>query len=85
MTANPLTLCGVISHSGFYGEPLACGYARGHAGNHSWATLPTFPLQSLRAVNGTEVGELVQAAIEAADGSPRTARLLEALKPFGVR
>ncbi len=42
MTASALTLCAVISYSGAQGEPLACGYARGHQGAHSWATLPTF-------------------------------------------
>lgn len=36
------TICGIISHSGPNGEPLACAYAPGHEGVHSWATLPTF-------------------------------------------
>jgi hypothetical protein len=45
MTANPFVMCCVVSHSGPNGEPLACGYARGHQGAHSWATLPTFPLR----------------------------------------
>lgn len=35
-------ICGIISHSGPNGEPLACAYLEGHAGAHSWATLPTF-------------------------------------------
>jgi len=35
-------LCGVISHSGPNREPLACAYAPGHDGPHSWSTLPTF-------------------------------------------
>jgi hypothetical protein len=36
------TMCGIISHSGPHGEPLACGYQLYHDGAHSWATLPTF-------------------------------------------
>lgn len=35
-------ICGVISHSGPNGEPLACAYEPGHKGPHSWSTLPTF-------------------------------------------
>lgn len=35
-------LCGVVSNSGRDGEPLACGFTRGHSGAHAWATLPTF-------------------------------------------
>jgi len=90
MTANPLTLCCVISHSGLYGEPLACGYVRGHAGNHSWATLPTFvngePVSAELPVMYTiEVQELIQAGIEATNDTARTARLIAALKPFGAR
>jgi hypothetical protein len=35
-------ICGVVSHSGAKGEPLACGFPFGHSGAHAWATLPTF-------------------------------------------
>jgi ribosomal protein L37E len=35
-------ICGIVSYSGAKGEPLACGFPAGHAGNHAWATLPTF-------------------------------------------
>lgn len=35
-------VCGVASESGTHGEPLACGYPKGHAGPHAWASLPTF-------------------------------------------
>lgn len=38
-----LGICGVVSHSGPGGEPLACGYTPSHTGQHSWASLPTFP------------------------------------------
>ena len=40
--ADLLNLCGVLSYSGARGEPLACGWTRGHEGTHSWASLPTF-------------------------------------------
>lgn len=39
----PWTICAVLCNCGPEGEPLACGYAPGHRGDHSWATLPTFP------------------------------------------
>lgn len=31
------------------------------------------------------LGELLQACIESTDNTPRTARLIQALRPFGVR
>lgn len=37
----PPAICGVVCNCGPNGEPLACGYAAGHAGAHSWASLPT--------------------------------------------
>ncbi len=37
-------ICGVMSASGPNREMLACAYKPRHAGPHSWATLPTFPL-----------------------------------------
>jgi hypothetical protein len=43
-------ICAILSNSGPNGEPLACGYAPGHDGPHSWSTLPTFPSGSLGAV-----------------------------------
>lgn len=36
------TICGVMSNSGRYGEPLACALPPGHTVPHSWASLPTF-------------------------------------------
>lgn len=36
------TICGVVSASGANGEPLACGWPKGHESDHSWATLPTY-------------------------------------------
>ncbi len=85
-------MCGCVSMSGPNREPLACAYPPGHDGDHSWATLPTFvdgePIGYIRAKTlrevKTEVGELVQAGIEATDDTPRTARLRDALVPFGV-
>lgn len=87
-------LCGVISMSGPHHEPLACAYPPGHAGDHSWATLPTFVggapvsgkavLATINVANMAEVVELVQGAIEATDATPRTARLRAALQAFGV-
>lgn len=44
-------ICGIISYSGPNGEPLACAYAPGHDGAHSWGTLPTY-------VNGRPAGEV---------------------------
>lgn len=38
-----IDLCAIVCKCGPNGEPLACGYKRGHHGDHSWATLPTFP------------------------------------------
>ena len=38
---SPHDLCCVVSNSGPNGEPLACAYAPGHQGIHSWGTLPT--------------------------------------------
>ena len=35
-------ICGAVSQSGRYGEPLACAFPKGHAGAHAWASLPTF-------------------------------------------
>jgi hypothetical protein len=36
-------MCGIVSHSGPCGEPLACGWPpHGTERAHSWATLPTF-------------------------------------------
>jgi hypothetical protein len=35
-------ICGMVSASGRFGEPLACGHPKGHGGKHSWASLPTF-------------------------------------------
>jgi len=40
-------ICGIISHSGPQGEPLACAYLPGHEGIHSWGTLPTWTTRSL--------------------------------------
>ena len=37
-------ICGVMSASGPGREMLACAYKPGHKGDHSWASLPTFPL-----------------------------------------
>jgi len=34
--------CTVICNCGPNGEPLRCGYKPGHAGDHSWSSLPTF-------------------------------------------
>ena len=34
--------CLAVSNSGPNGEPIGCGYNRGHKGDHSWATLPSF-------------------------------------------
>lgn len=35
--------CSIICpNAGPGGEPMACGYATGHDGAHSWASLPTF-------------------------------------------
>lgn len=39
---SPQAICGIVSNSGPYQEPLACGYPPGHEGHHSWATLPTW-------------------------------------------
>lgn len=36
-------ICGVGSQSGPNREVLACGYIPGHQGEHSWASLPTWP------------------------------------------
>lgn len=35
-------ICGTVCAAGPNLEPLACAYKKGHEGNHSWATLPTF-------------------------------------------
>lgn len=35
-------ICAVVCNCGPNQEPLACGYRRDHAGEHSWALLPTF-------------------------------------------
>jgi hypothetical protein len=43
VTIESGAICSVISESGRNGEPLGCGYRIGHTGNHSWASLPTFP------------------------------------------
>lgn len=40
--ASNSLICGVVSNSGYEGEPLACGFTVGHIGQHAWATLPTF-------------------------------------------
>lgn len=37
------TICGRIALRGLNGEPLACGYERGHAGRCAWDSLPNFP------------------------------------------
>ena len=45
MTSDRSEICGVVCNCGPAGEPLACGYAPHDATKaHSWATLPTFPL-----------------------------------------
>jgi len=91
----PRFMCGCVSMSGPNREPLACVYPPCHDGDHSWATLPTFIPGNLEEIEvagetlpvaySAEVDELVQAGIEATDGTPRTARLRKALEPFGVR
>lgn len=88
-------MCGIVSMSGPNREPLACAYPPGHDGDHSWATLPTFVPGNLGHIESAgeilptmysaEVQELIQAGIEASDGTPRTARLRTALEAFGVR
>lgn len=52
-------ICAVVSNSGPLGEPLGCGYLPGHAGNHSWSTLPTFPNRSVPAAQVKDERELV--------------------------
>lgn len=37
-----LDMCGVVCNVGPNGEPVACAYKSNHAGNHSWASIPTF-------------------------------------------
>lgn len=39
-----MKMCGVVCNCGPNGEPLACAYKERHSGEHSWATLRTFPL-----------------------------------------
>ena len=38
-----MRMCAVVVNGGPNGEPLACAYDEGHDGDHSWASLPTFP------------------------------------------
>lgn len=40
--ARSEVICGVVSQSGRYGEPLACAWKKDHTTPHSWASLPTF-------------------------------------------
>lgn len=40
-------VCGVVSYCGPKGEPLACGWAPHSGGEHSWSTLPTWPVGGL--------------------------------------
>jgi len=35
-------ICGVVCECGPEHEPLACGFPKGHAGPHAWASLPTW-------------------------------------------
>ena len=35
-------ICGVVSTSGTFGEPLACGFPPHSSGHHAWASLPTY-------------------------------------------
>lgn len=35
-------MCGLSGDYGALMEPLACGYPKGHSGDHAWASLPTF-------------------------------------------
>jgi hypothetical protein len=45
--ADPrLRMCGIVCTCGPNLEPLACAYNDEHDGEHSWATLPTFPAQA---------------------------------------
>lgn len=62
-------VCGVVCAAGRYGEPLACGYKKGHRGKHSWASLPTF-------ANGVAVEDVERAAkvLETVSVSPPEAR-----------
>lgn len=39
-------MCGVVIAGGPHGEPVACGYDKGHQGAHSWAFLPTYRADS---------------------------------------
>lgn len=32
-------LCGVVIHSSWH-DPVACAFRPGHAGDHSWASIP---------------------------------------------
>lgn len=87
-------MCGIVSMSGPNREPLACAYPPGHEGDHSWSTLPTFipgnlehaelDGAALSVAYSAEVEELIQGAIESTDDTPRTLRLRQALKAFGV-
>jgi len=43
MLVDP-ALCCIGSESGPNREMLLCGYEYGHEGDHSWVSLPTFPL-----------------------------------------
>ncbi len=53
MSERERNICGVVSHSGPNGEPLACGYPADHEGTHSWADLPTFPVGSPASLETT--------------------------------
>ena len=44
-----IPICGIIHNGGRFGESLACGYLEGHAGAHSWASIPTFEGNGLTA------------------------------------
>ncbi|MGA9772352.1 MAG: phage protease [Blastocatellia bacterium] len=48
-------ICGITSNCGPNDEPLACGFAEAHEGNHSWSSLPTFSKgESTATASGAE-------------------------------
>ena len=71
-------ICGVLCAAGRHGEPLACGFPKGHKGKHAWATLPTF-------ANGVSVGpDSFEAGVKAAAKKLRVLRVQPAVKGHWV-
>jgi len=57
-------ICGVVCECGPEHEPLACGFPKGHAGPHAWASLPTWTQRWRIVHNPSAKGKEASSAIE---------------------